>query len=89
MCIYSHTQNCRTEICFLNLEVTRSWGFVGYFRFKKFCSSTHNAECECIEGFHCLGPQCTRCEKDCRPGQELTKQGRLLSLHPAGTNLST
>lgn len=47
----------------------------GYFRFKKFCSSTHNAECECIEGFHCLGPQCTRCEKDCRPGQELTKQG--------------
>nr|XP_034359914.1 tumor necrosis factor receptor superfamily member 9 isoform X2 [Arvicanthis niloticus] len=47
----------------------------GYFTFKKHCSSTHNAECECTEGFHCLGPQCTRCEKDCRPGQELTEQG--------------
>lgn len=47
----------------------------GYFRFKKHCSSTHNAECECVEGFHCLGPKCTRCEKDCRPGQELTEQG--------------
>ncbi|GAB1289279.1 Tumor necrosis factor receptor superfamily member 9 [Apodemus speciosus] len=43
--------------------------------FKKPCSSTHNAECECTEGFHCLGPTCTRCEKDCRPGQELTEQG--------------
>lgn len=47
----------------------------GYFRFKKPCLSTHNAECECTEGFHCLGPTCTRCEKDCRPGQELTEQG--------------
>ncbi|XP_021016811.1 tumor necrosis factor receptor superfamily member 9 isoform X1 [Mus caroli] len=47
----------------------------GYFRLKKSCSSTHNTECECTEGFHCLGPQCTRCEKDCRPGQQLTEQG--------------
>ncbi|XP_031232854.1 tumor necrosis factor receptor superfamily member 9 [Mastomys coucha] len=47
----------------------------GYFKFKKSCSSTHNAECECTEGFHCLGPTCSRCERDCRPGQELTEQG--------------
>ncbi|CAO2590104.1 Tumor necrosis factor receptor superfamily member 9, partial [Lemmus lemmus] len=47
----------------------------GYFRLKKSCSPTSNAECECIEGFHCLGPKCAKCEKDCKPGQELTEQG--------------
>ncbi|XP_050009378.1 tumor necrosis factor receptor superfamily member 9 isoform X2 [Alexandromys fortis] len=47
----------------------------GYFRLKKPCSLTSNAECECIEGFHCLGPECAMCEKDCKPGQELTEQG--------------
>ncbi|XP_041508960.1 tumor necrosis factor receptor superfamily member 9-like isoform X1 [Microtus oregoni] len=48
---------------------------VGYFRLKKPCSPTSNAECECIEGFHCLRPECAMCEKDCKPGQELTEQG--------------
>ncbi|XP_052572022.1 tumor necrosis factor receptor superfamily member 9 isoform X2 [Peromyscus californicus insignis] len=48
---------------------------VGYFRLKKPCSSTSDAECECTEGLHCLGPKCARCEKDCKPGQELTEQG--------------
>ncbi|XP_059112272.1 tumor necrosis factor receptor superfamily member 9 isoform X1 [Peromyscus eremicus] len=47
----------------------------GYFRFKKPCSPTSDAECECTEGLHCLGPKCARCEKDCKPGQELTEQG--------------
>ncbi|XP_075800696.1 tumor necrosis factor receptor superfamily member 9 isoform X3 [Microtus pennsylvanicus] len=47
----------------------------GYFRLKKPCSPTSNADCECIEGFHCLGPECAMCEKDCKPGQELTEQG--------------
>ncbi|XP_021088226.1 tumor necrosis factor receptor superfamily member 9 isoform X2 [Mesocricetus auratus] len=47
----------------------------GYFRFKKLCSPTSDAECECIEGLHCLGPKCAWCEKDCKPGQELTEQG--------------
>ncbi|XP_007653350.1 tumor necrosis factor receptor superfamily member 9 isoform X1 [Cricetulus griseus] len=47
----------------------------GYFRFKKPCSPTSNAECECTEGLHCLGPKCAWCEKDCKPGQELTNQG--------------
>ncbi|XP_036033292.1 tumor necrosis factor receptor superfamily member 9 [Onychomys torridus] len=48
---------------------------VGYFRFKKPCSPTSDAECECTEGLHCLGPKCARCEKDCKPGQQLTEQG--------------
>ncbi|CAH7446745.1 Tnfrsf9 [Phodopus roborovskii] len=47
----------------------------GYFRFKKPCSPTSDAECECIQGRHCLGPKCAWCEKDCKPGQELTERG--------------
>ncbi|KAL1776173.1 tumor necrosis factor receptor superfamily member 9 isoform X1 [Sigmodon hispidus] len=47
----------------------------GYFRFKKPCTNTSNAECECVEGLHCLGPNCARCEKDCKAGQELTERG--------------
>ncbi|XP_055471277.1 tumor necrosis factor receptor superfamily member 9 [Psammomys obesus] len=47
----------------------------GYFRLKRPCTPTSNAECECTEGFHCWGPNCAMCEKDCEPGQELTEQG--------------
>uniref|UniRef100_A0A8C0ZRL4 TNFR-Cys domain-containing protein n=1 Tax=Castor canadensis TaxID=51338 RepID=A0A8C0ZRL4_CASCN len=47
----------------------------GHFRIKKACSPTHDAECECISGFHCLGSECTKCEPDCKQGQELTKDG--------------
>ncbi|XP_059750711.1 tumor necrosis factor receptor superfamily member 9 isoform X1 [Balaenoptera ricei] len=47
----------------------------GVFRTKKACSSTSNAECECVSGFYCLGEGCTMCEEDCKQGQELTKEG--------------
>ncbi|XP_017506074.2 tumor necrosis factor receptor superfamily member 9 isoform X3 [Manis javanica] len=47
----------------------------GVFRTKKVCSSTSNAKCECVSGFHCLGAGCTMCEQDCKQGQELTKEG--------------
>lgn len=47
----------------------------GVFRTKKACSRTSNAECECVSGFHCLGAGCTKCEADCKQGQELTIQG--------------
>uniref|UniRef100_A0A8C5KLM4 Tumor necrosis factor receptor superfamily, member 9 n=1 Tax=Jaculus jaculus TaxID=51337 RepID=A0A8C5KLM4_JACJA len=47
----------------------------GIFQIKKPCSSTSNAQCECISGYHCLGSECSRCEPDCRPGQGLTKDG--------------
>lgn len=50
--------------------------FVGVFRTKKACSSTSNAECECVSGFYCLGEGCNMCEEDCKQGQELTKEGR-------------
>ena len=50
--------------------------FVGIFRIKKPCSSTSNAECECIPGFHCEGAGCSMCEKDCKQGQELTNEGK-------------
>ncbi|XP_004596134.2 tumor necrosis factor receptor superfamily member 9 [Ochotona princeps] len=47
----------------------------GVFRTKTACSPTSNTECECIAGYHCLGPGCKMCEQDCDQGQELTKQG--------------
>ncbi|XP_029083097.1 tumor necrosis factor receptor superfamily member 9 [Monodon monoceros] len=47
----------------------------GVFRTKKACSSTSNAECECVSGFYCLGEGCNMCEEDCKQGQELTKEG--------------
>ncbi|XP_004272398.2 tumor necrosis factor receptor superfamily member 9 [Orcinus orca] len=47
----------------------------GVFRTKKACSSTSNAECECVPGFYCLGEGCNMCEEDCKQGQELTKEG--------------
>uniref|UniRef100_A0A8C6R543 Tumor necrosis factor receptor superfamily, member 9 n=1 Tax=Nannospalax galili TaxID=1026970 RepID=A0A8C6R543_NANGA len=47
----------------------------GNFRVKKPCSRTSNAECDCIPGYHCLGANCSRCEEDCKEGQELTKDG--------------
>uniref|UniRef100_A0A8C3VXP7 TNF receptor superfamily member 9 n=1 Tax=Catagonus wagneri TaxID=51154 RepID=A0A8C3VXP7_9CETA len=47
----------------------------GVFRTKKACSSTSNAVCECVQGFHCLGAGCAMCEEDCAQGQELTKEG--------------
>ncbi|KAL0603525.1 Tumor necrosis factor receptor superfamily member 9 [Plecturocebus cupreus] len=47
----------------------------GVFRTRKACSSTSNAECDCISGFHCLGAGCRMCEPDCKQGQELTKEG--------------
>ncbi|XP_051027362.1 tumor necrosis factor receptor superfamily member 9 [Acomys russatus] len=47
----------------------------GYFRYKKPCTPTSNAECDCVEGFHCWGVDCEMCEEDCKPGQELTEQG--------------
>ncbi|KAM4872897.1 tumor necrosis factor receptor superfamily member 9 [Thomomys bottae] len=47
----------------------------GLFRVKKECSPTSNTECECILGFHCLGPGCSQCEPNCKPGQELTGAG--------------
>ncbi|XP_012646960.2 tumor necrosis factor receptor superfamily member 9 isoform X1 [Microcebus murinus] len=47
----------------------------GFFRIKKPCSNFSDAECDCISGFHCLGAACTKCEQDCKQGQELTKEG--------------
>ncbi|XP_069893372.1 tumor necrosis factor receptor superfamily member 9 [Dipodomys merriami] len=47
----------------------------GLFRVKKECSSTSNTECECISGFHCLGPGCSQCEPRCKPGEELAAAG--------------
>ncbi|XP_077007526.1 tumor necrosis factor receptor superfamily member 9 isoform X1 [Tamandua tetradactyla] len=47
----------------------------GVFRTKKACSPTSNAECECVPGFHCLRAGCTMCERDCKQGQQLTKEG--------------
>ncbi|KAL4667135.1 hypothetical protein H8959_005824 [Pygathrix nigripes] len=49
--------------------------FVGVFKTRKECSSTSNAECDCISGYHCLGAECSMCEQDCKQGQELTKKG--------------
>ncbi|XP_042637129.1 tumor necrosis factor receptor superfamily member 9 [Orycteropus afer afer] len=47
----------------------------GVFRTRRECSSTSDAECECIPGFHCLGAGCTMCQKDCKQGQELKEDG--------------
>lgn len=47
----------------------------GNFKVKKPCSQISNTECECIPGYHCLGPNCSRCEEDCKKGEELTKDG--------------
>nr|XP_008264195.2 tumor necrosis factor receptor superfamily member 9 [Oryctolagus cuniculus]XP_051712844.1 tumor necrosis factor receptor superfamily member 9 [Oryctolagus cuniculus]XP_051712845.1 tumor necrosis factor receptor superfamily member 9 [Oryctolagus cuniculus]XP_051712846.1 tumor necrosis factor receptor superfamily member 9 [Oryctolagus cuniculus] len=47
----------------------------GVFRTKRPCSPTSDTECECIAGFHCLGPGCSMCEQDCEQGQEFTKEG--------------
>ncbi|XP_012329143.2 tumor necrosis factor receptor superfamily member 9 isoform X1 [Aotus nancymaae] len=47
----------------------------GVFRTRKVCSSTSNAECDCISGFRCLGAGCRMCEPDCKQGQESTKEG--------------
>uniref|UniRef100_A0A2K5H7K6 TNFR-Cys domain-containing protein n=1 Tax=Colobus angolensis palliatus TaxID=336983 RepID=A0A2K5H7K6_COLAP len=46
----------------------------GVFKTRKECSSTSNAECDCISGYHCLGAECSMCEQDCNRGQELTKK---------------
>uniref|UniRef100_A0A8C9UWR9 TNFR-Cys domain-containing protein n=1 Tax=Spermophilus dauricus TaxID=99837 RepID=A0A8C9UWR9_SPEDA len=43
---------------------------------KKPCSFTSDTECDCISGFHCLGAGCAMCDPDCKPGQELTADGR-------------
>ncbi|XP_075849828.1 tumor necrosis factor receptor superfamily member 9 isoform X2 [Microcebus murinus] len=65
----------------LNFERTRSMQDfcsncpAGFFRIKKPCSNFSDAECDCISGFHCLGAACTKCEQDCKQGQELTKEG--------------
>uniref|UniRef100_A0A8C5KQ45 Tumor necrosis factor receptor superfamily, member 9 n=1 Tax=Jaculus jaculus TaxID=51337 RepID=A0A8C5KQ45_JACJA len=70
-----------TVLLLMNLERTRSVKDscdkceAGIFQIKKPCSSTSNAQCECISGYHCLGSECSRCEPDCRPGQGLTKDG--------------
>ncbi|XP_008056701.1 tumor necrosis factor receptor superfamily member 9 [Carlito syrichta] len=48
---------------------------VGVFRIRKACSTTSNAECVCISGYHCLEAGCTMCAKDCEQGQELTTEG--------------
>lgn len=47
----------------------------GIFRTKKICSTTSNTECECVPGFHCVGPGCAQCEQDCEEGQEFTQEG--------------
>ncbi|XP_075394297.1 tumor necrosis factor receptor superfamily member 9 [Tenrec ecaudatus] len=47
----------------------------GVFRTKRACSPTSDAECECVSGFHCLGAGCTQCQRDCKPGQGVTKRG--------------
>ncbi|MBZ3873860.1 Tumor necrosis factor receptor superfamily member 9, partial [Sciurus carolinensis] len=47
----------------------------GFHRVKTPCSSTSDAECGCISGFHCWGAGCAMCDPDCKPGQELTPEG--------------
>lgn len=47
----------------------------GYFKIQKPCSSTSNTQCDCIEGYHCVGSECAHCKKDCTPGQESTSTG--------------
>lgn len=47
----------------------------GVFRTKRACSSTQDAECECVLGYYCVGARCTKCKEDCKQGQELTKDG--------------
>ncbi|XP_060057387.1 tumor necrosis factor receptor superfamily member 9 isoform X2 [Erinaceus europaeus] len=70
-----------TVLLVMNFERTRSIQDpcsicpAGVFWTKKACSSTSNAECECVSGFHCVGAGCTKCREDCKRGQELTKDG--------------
>ncbi|XP_028920502.1 tumor necrosis factor receptor superfamily member 9 [Ornithorhynchus anatinus] len=47
----------------------------GIFQLKRACTATQNAECVCINGYHCSGKECSMCEKDCKEGQELTRKG--------------
>ncbi|XP_037354693.1 tumor necrosis factor receptor superfamily member 9 [Talpa occidentalis] len=41
---------------------------VGVFKVKKACSATSDTECECTEGYRCLGAECNMCAPSCQPG---------------------
>ncbi|XP_030041869.1 tumor necrosis factor receptor superfamily member 9 [Microcaecilia unicolor] len=45
----------------------------GIFTYKRSCSSTRNAECECAAGFTCRGENCGSCMQTCEAGQEATE----------------
>ncbi|XP_006873163.1 PREDICTED: tumor necrosis factor receptor superfamily member 9 [Chrysochloris asiatica] len=47
----------------------------GIFKTRRACSPTSNSECKCVSGYHCVGVGCSKCQKDCKQGQELTKKG--------------
>ncbi|XP_043912392.1 tumor necrosis factor receptor superfamily member 9-like [Protopterus annectens] len=45
----------------------------GVFIFKKNCTDTSDAVCQCISGYKCADDACKKCKKSCGPGTELYK----------------
>uniref|UniRef100_A0A8C8SHL2 TNF receptor superfamily member 9 n=1 Tax=Pelusios castaneus TaxID=367368 RepID=A0A8C8SHL2_9SAUR len=55
----------------------------GKFIYKRNCSPTVDAECECIKGYRCSGKDCSKCVENCGVGEEPTLEGCLTC--PKGT----
>ncbi|XP_063799633.1 tumor necrosis factor receptor superfamily member 9 [Pseudophryne corroboree] len=56
----------------------------GIRRYKKACTTTSNAVCECIPGKRCANAQCTRCENNPCPAGQQPNAGKCVTC-PSGT----